>query len=266
MKWRDTLAVIADFATIVGVSIVSFITTPLVSTLVGRDYSVLDFVDGTLFYLIIVIVALVPAQLILKYGWNSFNQHKYWRVVVSALFFLLVAVIFIGTFSSAKDLWANLFNNEYFLPEQPSKLAEKLEVRFDANKREAIGRVIWRPEKRPVDPADYWIVTYTKYHGSASFKIHDFFVSIGERTVAETDVAEIGTDGSFVVPDIEATDYEHNLLEGLIVAVVTRLDNGAFRRRYPIEVFGKNATGLHQIGAFVREIECRQAGDSPLCE
>ncbi len=258
MKVRENLAIIADVATILGVSIVGFIGTPLVSVLLGRKFSLFGVVNGVLFYFVMTGAAILISIVLLRSGWRLFQQREYLRLTLRLFLYILLLSILAGIHGPSKDLWANLLGNEYFFPPSPTEVVEGLDLRYVGEDASILGKVKWNP-RRPIDIANYRAVTYLEYRNeSPFFRVHKFLAPIHGGD-SETELARISADGSFMVPSISKRfQTQGNVLQGAIVAIVTRLDGGPLRR-YPPGVTDKNATELKEIQAFAETLEVRDA-------
>lgn len=259
VRIRQNLAIIADVATILGVSIVGFIGTPLVSVLLGREFNLFSLVNGVFFYFVVTGMTVLISIGLLRRSWRLLQEKKYFRLVFSLFVYLLSLSIVVGILRPSRDLWANLLGNEYLFPPSPSEVVEGLALRYRGEDASIVGKVTWKPGHL-VEIQNYRAVAYLKYSDESPFyKVHEFFTPIhGGSSV--TELVRISADGSFVVPNI-TTNLRTlgNVLQGSIVAIVARLDGEPLRRRYPPGVTDKNATLLREIRAFAETCEIGNA-------
>jgi len=76
MRGRKNLAIIADFAAILGVSIVGFIGTPMVEVLLGRKFNLFRIVNGVLFYFVVVGVIILVSIVLLRKSWSRIREQN----------------------------------------------------------------------------------------------------------------------------------------------------------------------------------------------
>ena len=249
VKSRDYLSIIADVVTIVGVSIVWFIGQPVVAALLGRHVSFGNFANGILFYFIWISMTAFIVILLEKLTFKEFKQKHYAKVTIYiGVFIALISVIANG-FVPSKDLWANLFANEYLFPSSPNEVIKDIDLSFDRNDGRLKGTVNFNDVYKQIDACDYRIVSYSKYKDDSNYNIHRFLWREDGAYYNRT-LVKINSNGSFLIPDFRS--YENtvgNTLESIVVAVVTRLDDG-LRTRYPTAISGKDAPELIEVGAF----------------
>jgi hypothetical protein len=170
--------------------------------------------------------------------------------------------IIAGIYSPSKDLWANILGNEYFFPPSPTEVVEGLDLHYRGDDSSIVGKVKWK-SGRPIDIANYRVVTYLEYRNESPFyNVHKFVAPI-HGGGSETELAKISDDGSFMIPSISKNfQTQGNVLQGSIVAIITRLD-GEPLRRYPPGITDKNAIELTAIRASVKALELRDAQQAP---
>src|SRR5262249_38408616 len=189
-----------------------------------------------------------------KLVWVSFKQRKYFNMIFRIFLFILLFAILTGVFKPLKELWANLLSNEYFFPEFPIAVVESIDLRFNEGKQELVGHVVWKQQYKYIDVDNYRVLAYLKYSNDSLYKTYWFYRTTYDPNY-DTELARISTDGSFLVTKVSTSfNMPGNVLQGFIVAIVTRLDDG-LRKRYPAGVYDKNATQLNAIGAFTEELD-----------
>lgn len=160
MKIHEHLAIIADIVTILGISFVWLIGTPLAQVFLGRKLHVFDLLNGVLFYSVFICSSIILIIVFSKGIYNSYIQRKFFYSVFQFLFFVLSLSFLAGIFEPTRDVWANLLENEYLFPISPSAVIERIDVNFNAKEDIVTGKITWKPQYS-MNIDDYRVMVYT---------------------------------------------------------------------------------------------------------
>lgn len=253
---RQTLAVIADIATILGVSIAWFIGTPWVGRLLGRSFSLFDLITGVLFYFVVICITLFFSAWFLSGAVTRFKARNYVNFAVCLFAYLVVLSAIIGIFGPFRSLWANVFGNTYLRPAAPVEIVQDLDLHYNRERAILHGRVTWKPGFR-VELDEYRAVAYLKYSNDSPFYVlHSFTIPTGSGFTFGAKLVKISADGSFIIPGISTNSHTvGNVLEGCLIAIITRLDGEPLVARYPGSVTDERSEEFSRINAYAKASE-----------
>jgi hypothetical protein len=136
------------------------------------------------------------------------------------------------------------------------EVVQDLDLHYNSEKGILQGRVTWKPGYS-VELDAYRAVAYLKYSDDSPFYVlHSFTIPTGSGFISGVKLVNISADGSFVIPDISANSQTvSNVLEGCMVAIITRLDGEPLMTRYPGSVSDERSEAISRIGAYAKASE-----------
>ena len=205
------LAIVADLATILGVSIATFVAGQFLSEVTGLGFSASEFAVAVFFYFIFFIIFVG----ILSVFWSAI-QEIISKNYGNATGYFFLAFFFLAMYSSfvpgIKNFAGDIFGNRYMLPKPAqlvvsSLLAEKMENSEGGYLIK--GKVSF---KKDVEISDYVIALYGADSKTGVYVLHAF---------NNSQMFEINGNGDFNIPSV-AKDFR---LDDSYVVVFRELDS-----------------------------------------
>lgn len=238
---REKLAYIADVCTIIGVSMATFFSSSIIKRVTGESFSFFDLANGTLFAFIVIFVSYWLLVLLVA-SVRSLRNKKFTYGAFLAFVFLVLLNISIGVMPYFKDCWANIFSNEYMLPNRPNSVFKQISKLTVDESGVISGAVELSDPSQHVCVDEYVVLVYVKYD-EESYRRKDQY----SRTYFE-----INSDLTFSTSSMRGPNREKPT--EAIVVVVRALDV-SMRDRSPRYVNSGYAAALTNIGGVSRIVE-----------
>ncbi len=250
------LAVVADCATILGVSLATVVVIggELLSEALNRPFEPVHLISYLLVHMLyFAAFAIALAKLLhgCRNAWRT--NHRRWSIalLVSALvamWFLLVCL------QPWRNVAGGFLRNPYLLPRRPAACVVGVEASAvstgSGRNPDITGRLKFNKSS---DPSQYLLVAYVKYSDSSDYIPHRFYR--GDRTWTEHWEVDVGMDGSFRVPDLlMAKTTVGNRLTDCWIVIVLRKDT-SFPWHLPVSILSFPSPQLDLIGAVAHRIE-----------
>jgi hypothetical protein len=198
-------SIIADVFSVLGLSVISLITLPLLTEFLGREFSWFDFVFTILFYIIIVTFSLSIIIVLIRESVDKIRSRDAITGFAFLIFLLIIAVIGIALVPIIHNAFGSAFNVSYMLP-RPAKSAISghgdiaISHPYDDNGEQTTTRFLISGSLM-IDPGaeatNYRVIVYTRTFDETQFSLQNTRDYSGSPVIA--DVLE---DGSFELPAI----------------------------------------------------------------
>jgi hypothetical protein len=251
-RYRSCLSVVADVATILGVSFFTLFGNRILSSALSRQFSFFDFITATLFYFVFVIVFLFSIGFMLKKTFSSAKDKRWLDSILYCIGFFIVWLILVFLGGRLRTGFASMLNNEYLLPPQPINIIHEItDLEWDPNSAEIRGRIAWK--RSHIDTSKYRILSYLKYSDDTHLKLHEFWHPTKAGSV-EYSFVGVSEKGNFIVPSVSSKSVTYgNYLERAAIAVVRKADCDFFPD-YPYGILSLPDPTLDSIGASTVEL------------
>ncbi|HAS6168109.1 TPA: hypothetical protein ACGUP1_004630 [Vibrio vulnificus] len=192
------LSFFSNILTILGISASTLVAAPLMTKITGREFDTVEFLWATIF---VSIYALLVARGLFGLGSFCITQFKGGKTtegafsIVGLLLFVTVAV---SLYDPAKNVFASVSGNSYFLPDRPAQVEAKFN-RVRISEATHYGTVTGNISfARGADPSDYSVSLYTLSELSGQY-VYTYFG--GERK--DIGNARLNSKGDFTLPKVE---------------------------------------------------------------
>ena len=237
------LATFADIATILGVSVATFVAGPFLSEITGLGFSAPEFIVAILIYSILLVTLIgiltIPWEIIKGYREKSDSGDAALWVFV----FLLLVALYFNFLTPVKSFFGDLTNNRYLLPVSAEKAIEKInEVKLVklGDRYTLKGKLTFTKE---VEPIEYVAAIYKIDRTSGLYVLH---------SSKNDEKFEINSSGIFNVPSIESEDA----LKNGVLVIFRELDsNRTSSYDFPNQLSVVPNTELDVMGAYSYNLE-----------
>ncbi|MBE0359146.1 hypothetical protein [Pseudoalteromonas aliena] len=201
------LATFADIATILGVSVATFVAGPFLSEVTGVGFSGPEFIVAILVYSIFVMI-LVGIFLVLWNGIKLYRLNSETSTgdgIVYTFTFLILIAIYASVMSPLKGFIGDITNNRYLLPLSAARAVNNIEnitIEKIGEKYAIKGTVSFNKD---INPLNYISAFYMLDQKEGLYILH---------SVKNSESFEINSNGGFVIPGI---DSQEQLKEGRLV-------------------------------------------------
>ena len=188
------LAIISDFATILGVSVATFVAGPFLSKFANQEFIITDFILSIAFYFICIYISVDILYTFIKLTFTKIHEKKYEVIMVNIPFALFVIWIVIVIFPYMKYYTGNSFNVSYLLsPTATSAIIKKEYIKMEQKDDIAkiTGKLIFA---KNTNSNDYVAIIY------AHNKTNGLFEIIKYRGYSNDYQTIIRNSGEFTIP------------------------------------------------------------------
>jgi len=188
------LAIISDFATILGVSVATFVAGPFLSKFANKEFIVTDFIISIAFYFICLYMSVNILYSFIKSIITKMSEKKYKEIAVNIPFALFVIWIAIIIFPYMKYYAGNSFNVSYLLsPTATNAIIEKdyLKMEQQNDNAKITGKLIFA---KNINSKNYVAIIYAHNKDNGVFEI------IKYRGYSNDYQTIIRNNGEFTIP------------------------------------------------------------------
>lgn len=237
------LATFADIATILGVSVATFVAGPFLSEVTGLGFSAPEFIVAILIYTVLLVILI----LILAIPWNIIKNYRekpnLEDVALGAFFFLILVALYFSFLSPVKLFFGDITNNRYILPISAEKAIEKInkiELVKLGDKYILKGKLTFTKEAIPIE---YVAAIYKIEISSGLYVLH---------SSKNKEKFEINASGTFNIPSIKLEDELRN---GVLIIFRELDSNRTGNHDFPNQLSVVPNTQLDTMGAYSYNLE-----------
>lgn len=239
-------AVIADIATVLGISLTTIITLPLISRIIGRSFSILDFLLMLLFLIIGLAISLsslgsiAQEAITLKRG-GSING-----AITLGVSFMAVLCGYIWIAPKAAYAVGYVFNISYILPDPAEKAVIEVLDLSVAHPYKSKDKVLIQGKikfSEGSSPSNYRIGIYGRIGNNVQLQ----YISANESHAPIS--TEIADDGEFEMHGISTTGIDETTEMFLLVA---RNSDKPMFNNYPASFISHKDAAIHRLQAYVQ--------------
>jgi len=244
------LSTISDVATILGVSVATFVAGPFLSEVTGLGFDASEFLWAIIFYFLagcwviylVIETAKVVKVFLTKRSNSETESSKSNEDKILNLFGLIVMVALSVTFySPIKNIYGDISNNRYLLPPAPSKAVNEvlnIEQEIVGKKVRLHGIVDF---KEGFIPEQYVVTLYELDEESAEYNLYNRYSS--ERYTA------INSKGEFAMAvDAKSVD------KFKYIVIYRELDTSWKGPDFPTEISQIPSIEIEELGAFIYKL------------
>jgi hypothetical protein len=211
------LAILANVSTILGVSIATFVAGPFLSSIMGREFDLADFIISILFIFVFFMIAALIIINAAKMIIGDVKSKNYPILIRTIVIHGLILWFIVVIFPYAKLFIGNLFNVSFMLPEPAKSAVASVKInpsalRYQEPDMYAIaGTIYLKPNSKLYD---YEIVLYKKLEGLPNYEIN---YASNQYKVS------IKSNGEFQIPMINIKRLDH--MNELYIVVFRKCDS-----------------------------------------
>lgn len=237
----EKLGVIANLATIFGVSVATFVAGPFLSEITGVGFDASEFVVALLFYFTFFLL-FVGVLFIFWFSLKGLFYKNYGKATGYILLALLSSSIYLNLVPWLSEGLGDLTDNRYMMPEPANMVVvdfSNISIEAGENRFSVNGKVDFRSNALI---SDYGVALYGFNERSNAYTLHDFKYD---------ELFEINDDGVFKIPSQEG---DFNFSDSYIV-VFRRADQEGAQDKLPNYLTLIPNIELSQIGAYIHKLE-----------
>ena len=255
------VSTIADFATILGISVTTFVAGPYLSRFFGLGFDLAEFLWALLFYSFFTVILLwmfsdlvtevnkklnPESELINE---DKKNTKEGWQpsLLTSIFITVLFATLTFSFLPTAKDFFGDITSNRYLLPFNAEKAIENInQISIKNNESSKTSHLQGAVEfKENMDFDDYTAVMYQLDNTRGVYKIYNYEYDRNNVPLNES--------GMFSFP-IKDT----NNLSDTYIVVYRKLDSNRLSGDdYPNNITLIPSSEMEKIGAFSKHVDLR---------
>lgn len=247
------LSIASDFATILGVSVATFVAGPFLSKFAEVAFIPSDFILAIAFYFLCVILAFGGTYDLIQYLYTNTKDKKYLNVATKLFFSLLMLWAVIVVFPYVKHFVGNTFNVSYLLPEpaiRAVKFVSEIQIEDLKSSKRVSGSIEFSVG---ANPSDYVAISYYEDVNGL------FFVGRFGPTYNADYEGEINSKGDFKFPVVIPEDAK----EIFYILIYRKSDWSLLKMfgggpAYPHEVTQLPDTEIDKLGAYIAKVKLKK--------
>lgn len=239
------LAIAADFATVLGISVATLVAGPFLSRFADIEFDLADFLISILFYFACIWLG---GELFLSAIRNIFvsvEESRYRETMKQSVLLIVYVWLLVALFPTVRYYVGNALEVSYLLPEKADVAITSARYSISSAQGDFVAVEGVAEFKEGADPSDYVAVVYVR-NDNLMFEIIDY-----GRTYRREYEIQLGTDGAVLLPVHESE------LDGQGALAFYRKSDWSFLRAiedgpgFPTRVPQVPSTSMSELGAYV---------------
>lgn len=259
MSPLQKFGVLANILSVVGISLATFVTLPIISNLLGKEFSLLDFMISIIFS---GIVSILFIALTIGMGSEIIASIKRGDIATASGIILFALVLYAVGGVVAQHAYyfiGDALNVSYMLANPAKSAVKKI---YNIKRDQPYGKPDLFIMKGNVefnqgnDFQDYSVMLYGRPDGSTLFE------AIRPESGESNYTFDVAEDMSFEIPGINLKEYKNNY--DLFVVIVRKTDSWVFessRHGFPTGVTTMTGGRMRKIQPFIYKLQLSQQTD-----